>query len=272
MKGRNVVCKQFMYSYKCKVHETCLCVTGAHAREWIGPATVLHLLMSQVVNCDQGISCDMEYYFMPSVNPDGYTYSWQINRLWRKNRSAPPDPSSSCYGTDINRNWGYKFGLTGCSANPCSDVYKGTGPFSEPETVAIKNVIDHLVETPNTDLLLYISYHSYGQLVLFPWCYGTAQDSYSNEIIKLATIYSESVHGVYQSDYTPKQAAYLYPAAGCSMDYIRSRSIKNVFTVELRGNTDDNKYGFVLPANQILPTFEENKAGFDSVLEYLNKS
>ena len=45
-------------------------------------------------------------------------------RMWRKNRSPPPQ-GSSCYGVDLNRNWDViGFGLGVVSANPCSETYK----------------------------------------------------------------------------------------------------------------------------------------------------
>lgn len=31
----------------------------------------------------------VEFIIVPVVNPDGYEYSWDVNRLWRKNRGGP---------------------------------------------------------------------------------------------------------------------------------------------------------------------------------------
>ena len=57
-----------------------------------------------------------EIHIMPLVNPDGYEYSWTTNRLWRKNRN--PNIGSSCVGTDLNRNFGFKWLTGGSSTNP----------------------------------------------------------------------------------------------------------------------------------------------------------
>ena len=56
--------------------------------------------------------------------------------MWRKNRR----PSSSfCYGTDLNRNFGYQWATGGSSSNPCSDTYHGGSPMIENEAKALEN-------------------------------------------------------------------------------------------------------------------------------------
>lgn len=52
-------------------------------------------------------------------------------------------------------------------------------------------------------------------------------------------------------------AALLYPAAGGSDDWGKSIGIKYSYTIELR---DRGRYGFVLPANFIVPTGKEARA------------
>ena len=45
---------------------------------------------------------------------------------------------------DLNRNYDYGWDLNrfGSSKRPCEEDYRGTTPFSEPETQAIKNFVD----------------------------------------------------------------------------------------------------------------------------------
>nr|CAD7425779.1 unnamed protein product [Timema monikensis] len=95
--------------------------------------------------------------------------NWGMTRLWRKTRSRPS--SSTCIGTDPNRNFGHhwmchsvKFVnevyVTGASSNPCSETYGGTHAFSESETVAYHNYI-----LGNKDRIkLYLATHSYGNV------------------------------------------------------------------------------------------------------------
>ena len=56
------------------------------------------------------------------LNPDGYQYTWDNNRLWRKNRSQ--NEGSPCIGTDLNRNSDFAWGTEGASSNPCSDTFR----------------------------------------------------------------------------------------------------------------------------------------------------
>lgn len=46
-------------------------------------------------------------------------------------------------GVDINRNYGFKFGIDdmGSSDRHCAEDYRGTGPFSENETKAMRDYV-----------------------------------------------------------------------------------------------------------------------------------
>lgn len=61
--------------------------------------------------------------------------------MWRKNRSSP-EKGGVCIGVDLNRNFGYRWGGLGTSKQPCREIFAGTGPFSEPETAAMKNFFE----------------------------------------------------------------------------------------------------------------------------------
>ena len=109
-----------------------------------------------------------EIFVIPVVNPDGYFFTWSdsANRLWRKNRRNNGDGT---FGVDNNRNWGYEWGGAGASTQTSSETYRGTGPFSEPETAAMR---DFFNARPN--IVSNIDFHSYSQLVLSPWAYTVA--------------------------------------------------------------------------------------------------
>ena len=59
------------------------------------------------------------------------------------------------------------FSGIGASSFPCSGTYAGSAPFSEPESLAVKDFIDK--ETVKMDV--FITTHSYGQLILLPYGY-----------------------------------------------------------------------------------------------------
>lgn len=104
-------------------------------------------------------------YFQPVVNPDGYEYSHTYDRLWRKNRSN--NGFIRCSGVDLNRNYGYKFGGAGTSDVRCSEIYRGSSAFSEPETLAHKRFFEQTKEK----FYAFLTFHSYGQYILYPWGY-----------------------------------------------------------------------------------------------------
>jgi murein tripeptide amidase MpaA len=142
-----------------------------------------NLLAEQSAHLD-----NVDFYIFPVVNPDGKskqfkekTYTWiglllevlttalgflytQSNdRLWRKNRL--PSSSSSCVGTDINRNWPYKWSVTGgASTDPCAEDYKGTSAGYTVENKALSAYLQQLKST--VGVKLYIDYHSYSQLIM----------------------------------------------------------------------------------------------------------
>lgn len=74
-----------------------------------------------------------EIWIVFDMNPDGgeYDIATGTYQSWRKNRQ----PNSGSIGTDLNRNWGYKWGCCGgSSSTPSSETYGGAAPFSAPET------------------------------------------------------------------------------------------------------------------------------------------
>lgn len=87
------------------------------------------------------------------------------DRMWRKTRV----PYGICYGADPNRNWGYRWNTGGTSDHPCSEIYCGPHPYSEPSVSALAKFVSQVAETE--DLLAYLSIHSYSQMILLPYGY-----------------------------------------------------------------------------------------------------
>jgi len=234
---------------------------GIHAREWIAPAVATYLVRQLVEEySDHPDYLDkLNWYFIPSANPDGYEYSRNEDRMWRKTRS---DTGSSlgCKGVDPNRNWGFHFAENGVSFDKCSEVYCGEEAFSEIETANIRDFFKSLEPVP----VLGWAFHSYSQLWLWP--YGYAYDAYPDnykEVQQLAIDASDALYKVHGTVFDPINSADLYPAAGASDDWYMSEGSRFVFTTELR---DTGRYGFVLPKDQIIPSGEEMWAGFETVV------
>jgi len=228
---------------------------GIHAREWITPATLLwitnQLLTDYGTNTDVTTILDtFEIYVMPVFNVDGYSYTWTNNRMWRKNRK----PSSKrCVGTDLNRNFAKGWGGQGSSTDPCSDLYRGSAAFSEPES---KNVSSFLAGKPAGFWKGYMDWHSYGQLWLSPWGYTSVLPPDSAAQATLGNDCATAISGVHGTTFTVGPVyTTIYPASGITVDWTYdSLGIKYSYGPELR---DTGTYGFLLPANQIQPSGEE---------------
>merc|ERR1719378_216721 len=111
---------------------------------------------------------NIDWYFVPMVNKDGYAYTWAdypTNRLWRKTRSKGVnlERSELCQGTDGNRNWpSTTWSGPGSSGNPCDITYHGPAPMSEPEVRHLK----YFIESNNDTINAVVTTHSYSQLIL----------------------------------------------------------------------------------------------------------
>jgi hypothetical protein len=109
---------------------------------------------------------ERELYFVPCVNPDGYEYNRTTNPggggLWRKNRRPNGDGT---FGVDINRNYGTGWSAPngGNSTITSDETYRGTAPFSEPET----QVLDAFVQSRH--FVTTFSTHTYQDVLLRPW-------------------------------------------------------------------------------------------------------
>lgn len=120
------------------------------------------------------------------ANPDGYEFSRNGNKMWRKTMKPV---SSGCVGVDGNRNYDIHW-LSGDQERfPCSDVYRGLEPFSESETRIVRNVMLRLAASCK----MYISIHTYGNSILYP--YGYTSDKHPQQK-KLHTIAQAGVTAV----------------------------------------------------------------------------
>ncbi|XP_012140434.1 carboxypeptidase B isoform X2 [Megachile rotundata] len=232
---------------------------GIHAREWISPAAVTYVINHLVENSED---LEADYYILPVANPDGYEYTFTRDRLWRKNRKRAA--GSMCNGVDLNRNFGYRWGGLGTSKDPCRDIYAGSGPFSEPETNAIRNFF----EASAANFKAYLTFHSYGQYILYPWGYDkrVPPDYADLERVGRQVAAAMKKAGGANSAYTVgNSATTLYAASGGSDDWAKAiLKMKYAYTIELR---DTGKYGFVLPARYIVPTAKEALAAVMTVTE-----
>ncbi|ROL51620.1 Structural maintenance of chromosomes protein 1B [Anabarilius grahami] len=241
---------------------------GIHAREWVTQASALWI--ANKIASDYGVDPSvtsllgqMDIYLMIVTNPDGYAFTHTNNRMWRKTRSV--NLGSSCRGTDPNRNWDAGFGGTGASKDPCSDSYHG--PYANSE-VEVKNVVDLIKGHAN--FKSFISIHSYSQLLMYPYGYTCTDVPDKSELHAVGTAAIKELSSLYNTRYQVGSICkIIYPASGGSIDWTYNVGIKYSFAFELR---DTGFYGFLLPANQIIPTAEETWLGLKYIMGYVRKS
>ncbi|MBC8376843.1 MAG: immune inhibitor A [FCB group bacterium] len=155
-----------------------------HAREPAAMMTLMHFAWSLAEEYNQDPTMtylvnEREIWFVPVINPDGYVYNELTDPggggMHRKNRH--PGCTSSP-GVDLNRNWGFQWGFNdeGSSPDPCNATYRGTAPFSEPETQVMSTfVLGH-------DFKTIFNYHSYGNLLIKPFGYDESVELPSPDI------------------------------------------------------------------------------------------
>jgi len=241
---------------------------GIHAREWISPATVTWMLKELVENeaAHPDLLENTDWYILPSANPDGYAYSREHNRMWRKTRSSHGSVLG-CKGVDANRNWGFHFNEGGASNDKCSDTYHGPEAFSEVENVHVR---DYILARKDK-LVFYNSVHSYSQLILLPWGFQEQTPDDYDQMFALAEKGSTALTAVHGKHYeTGCIPCMLYIASGSSCDWAHGAAgIGFTTSMELR---DTGFYGFLLPPAQIIPTAEETWAFHMTVVRELVSS
>ncbi|KAK6057315.1 zinc carboxypeptidase, partial [Cooperia oncophora] len=192
---------------------------------------------------------EIDIVVVPNTNPDGYEFSRESNRMWRKTRSNSTVSrfSQLCSGVDANRNYPFHFGEEGVSHWPCQETYCGRVALSEPEVMGLAAAI---LERKN-EIRGYVALHSFGQDILYPW--GHKVNEYPPDVEDLKSMangVADAIYSVYGTRYlVSNSAAGLYPASGAADDWAKSIGVKYSFTFELSPTTMEP--GFLLPEADI---------------------
>jgi carboxypeptidase T len=210
-----------------------------HAREHLTPEVVLSIMhmfvekpqLTDVVNTRQ-------IYIFPSLNPDGAEYDLVGNQYHyiRKNRQ-PPD------GTDQNRNYSYNWGCCGGSDdNQYGETYRGPNPFSTPEDA---HLADFIIAHPN--IHTGISYHTYGNLILYPYGYTYTDEPPDMDHIDHQTFVAMGAEMQRTAGYHSQQSSDLYITDGDFNDWMYGAMHRYPITIEMSGGT-------FYPPDEIIPS------------------
>ncbi|MEV0732009.1 M14 family zinc carboxypeptidase [Polymorphospora sp. NPDC050346] len=228
-----------------------------HAREHLTVEMAIYLLNlftdnygtdSRITN----IVNSREIWIVPTVNPDGSEYDIATGsyRSWRKNRQ--PNSGSSYVGTDLNRNWGYNWGCCGgSSGSTSSDTYRGPSAFSAPETAALRNFVNSRVVGGVQQLKANIDFHTYSELVLWPFGYTTANTAPGLNADQQAVFQTIGQQMAATNGYTPEQSSDLYITDGDSIDWMWGQHGIWAYTFEMYPGSAGG--GGFYPPDEVIP-------------------
>ncbi|MBU0758138.1 MAG: hypothetical protein KKF44_08775 [Nanoarchaeota archaeon] len=272
--GRNIyLVKLSDFSVPSENKKKILLVGGTHAREIMSVEVPLYFI--EYFICHSGdedlmqLLKEYEIWVVPMLNPDGHVRVENGEIFWRKNvKDTNGDgviwqdqDTEQGDGVDLNRNFGYQWGIDDVGSSPDSmdSCYRGVAAFSEPETQAIQSITSR--ESGN-EFLLVLSYHSYGNFILYPW-------SYTIDLIDNFFLYnslSMTFDNILTGSYFKGSISLMHLQNGVLVDYSASnydgKSPSISFTFELNNEAE----GGFSPSVEYIPQTAEEHFG---VLMYL---
>ena len=219
-----------------------------HAREPNSLSQMIYFMWYVLENYEndeelQFLLNNSELYFMPCVNPDGYLFN-EANypdSYWRKNRR---DNGDGTYGVDLNRNYGYEwaFDNNGSSPNPSSQTYRGPGPFSEPETQNVK------IFCEAHEFQIGLNYHTYGNLLIYPWGFSDSPTSEANTFFTLADAMTK------ENNYFAGTGSETvgYTVNGTSDDWMYGEELTKPKIYSMTPEVGPGSYGFWPPSFEVI--------------------
>jgi len=241
---------------------TLLLVASHHAREHLSTEVPMNIItqLLEMIGTDRSVTelfDTRQVILIPLLNPDGAIHDiiGRKYKMWRKNRR---ETNGNTHGVDLNRNYEVGFGGSGASASRSSDIYHGTAPFSEPETLAFKKFIES-----HPEITAMISFHTFSELILYPWShkYGTVAGN-DGSIFK--TMADEMAKF---NNYTPQPSNQLYLASGETCDWAYSKQGIFCFTFEL--SPASMWGGGFYPGQKMIPkATQDNFGAVRYLLEY----
>ena len=231
-----------------------------HAREHLSLEQTLAILrwLSDGYGTDDRVTSivnSREVWIVFAVNPDGAEYDLTGNpyREWRKNRQ--PNSGTTAVGTDVNRNYGYRWGCCGgSSGSTSSETYRGSGAFSAVETRRFRDFVNGRVKNGIQQIKAHITFHTNGQLILWPYGYtktdrpaDMSQDDH-DAFVTMGKAMAKL------NGYRAEQSSDLYITDGDQIDWLYGVHRIFSFTWELYPPETSTVWGDHYPADENIAT------------------
>lgn len=248
--------------------KTIIITGGLHAREWISISTVCYNLYELINSDNTSLLEQLDFIFVPIFNPDGYEYTWNVDRLWRKNRQVLAD--TNCVGIDLDRSFDYEWENN--NESPCSENYNGEFPAQAIEVQLWDKYLNNVKKDYN--IYGFIDFHSYSQEILYPYAYTCDKLPRDFEnLLELSYDLSKAIRFESGKQYDVVQACKdrnsdILPGEGSGsiLDYMYHKRAHWSFQIKLR---DTGNYGFLLPPKYIEPVGRESVALLKKFCDFL---
>ncbi|HEU5475395.1 MAG TPA: M14 family metallopeptidase [Actinophytocola sp.] len=242
-----------------------------HAREHLTVEMAVYLVHELVESTDtrvRNLVNGREIWIVPDMNPDGGEYDIATGtgyRSWRKNRQ--PNTGSSNVGTDLNRNWNFNWGCCGGSSGSTgSETYRGPSAESAPEVRVVADFVRTRVVGGVQQIKIGIDFHTYSELVLWPYGYTTANTAPGMSQEEYNTHAALGQQMAATNGYTPEQASDLYITDGSIDDWLWGNQRIYSYTFEMYPASGGG--GFYPPDEVITRETTRNRSAVLLLLDY----
>jgi extracellular matrix protein 14 len=271
--------------------KTVLITAGLHAREWISTSTANYIAYTLITGFGKvaGITRmleDFDFVIIPTLNPDGYVYTWETDRLWRKNRQQTS--VRFCQGMDLDHSFGFHWDGSSTAGNPCSESYAGEKAFEAVEARQLADWARNETENNSVEFIGLMDLHSYSQQILYPYSfscndlapgledleelgYGLQKairraHGHVYEVLPACEGNAVSAGASGKKSYLPQ----MENRGGSGLDWFyHEMHVRWAYQLKLR---DRGTYGFLLPKEHIIPTGKEMVDAIMYFAEFLQEA
>ena len=251
-----------------------------HAREHLTVEQALYLLhvLANGYGTDAQVTSmvnSREIWIIFAVNPDGFVYDLTCTGsshppycAWRKNRQ--PNAGTTAIGTDINRNYGYRWGCCGGSSGSKSSItYRGSSAWSTPEARVLRDFVLSRRIGGIQQIRAHVTLHTNGELILWPYGYTKSDIPVDMTALDHQVFVTMGRAMASRNHYTAEQSSDLYITDGDQIDWMYGSQRIFSFTWELYPTETPTVWGDHYPADEnIAPQTARNRSALLYFINY----